>query len=126
MMDSVAASHIEANVPNAAEFQRLLNRDLKSYLELQTQRDLNIEYELLRQGPTQTGVSYPKYYVWVKGLDAKGVILDGAARVAAIAKMRFEVTDFLSRQEIRRSPANVEKTFPAALKTMILKKASTE
>ena len=41
-------------------------------------------------------------------------------------KARFEVTDFLSRQDIRRSPAGVEKTFSAAFKAMILKKAGAE
>jgi hypothetical protein len=122
-IDSVASSHTEANVPNAADFQRFLRRDLKAYLDRQTQRDLSIEYELLRQGPTQTGISYPKYYLWVKGFDANRLILDGAARVVAIEKIRFEVTDFLSRQDIRRSHASVEKTFPAALKAMILNKA---
>ena len=125
-MDSITASHIEANSPPADEFQRLLSRDLKSYLDGRTKRDLNIEHELLRTGPTQTGISYPKYYVWVKGLDGKRVVLDGAARVIAIEKARFEVTHFLSRQEIRSSPAEVEKIFPAALAPVIVTKAGKE
>src|SRR5262249_48219421 len=107
-VDSTTASHIEANSPPADEFQRLLSRDLKSYLDRRTKRDLNIDYELLRNAPTQAGISYPKYYVWVNGLEGKRVVLDGAARVVAIEKTRFEVTHFLSRLEISSAPAEVE------------------
>ena len=124
--ESVTGSHIDANVPAPDEFHALIVRDLKTFLDRRTKQDLKIDYELLREGPTQTGISYPKYYVWVRGLDRKRLVVEGAARVAAIDRMRFEVTDFLSRQEIRTSPEKVEKIFPAALRSLIAKKASAE
>lgn len=101
-----------------------MTRDLKFYLDRHSQMNLRVEYELLRQGPTQTGIAYPKYYAWVKGFDGSRVVLEGAARIAAIEKTRFEITDFLSRQEIDTSPSKVEKTFPAALQANIINRAT--
>ena len=125
-VESVASSHVEANAPASDQFQKLMVRDLKFYLDARTGLDLKIEYDLLRDGPTQTGISYPKYYVWVRGLDEDRVIIDGAARVAAIDRSRFEITHFLPRQKIRGSSADVEKIFPAGLKPVILKKANAQ
>lgn len=122
----ITASHTEANVPKPADFQRLLSRSLTSYWNRRTNRDLQIEWDLLRQAPTQAGTAYPKYYVWVKALDGKQIVAEGAARVAAIGKERFDVTDFLSREEIRTSPNKVDAVFPAALKSVILKRATPE
>jgi hypothetical protein len=48
---------------------------------------------------------------------------EGAVRVAAIDGTRFEVTDFLSRQEIKTNPAVLKQVFPAALVETILAKA---
>lgn len=121
---SIAESHIQANVPDEGDFDRLMTRDLKFYLDRHSQMNLRVEYELLRQGPTQTGIAYPKYYAWVKGFDGSRVVLEGAARIAAIEKTRFEITDFLSRQEIDTSPSKVEKTFPAALQANIINRAT--
>jgi hypothetical protein len=33
-------------------------------------------------GQHQTGISYPKYYLWVKALYGKKVVLEGAATLA--------------------------------------------
>jgi hypothetical protein len=39
----------------------------------------------------------------------------GAVRVAAIEKKRFEITDFVSEEEIRKSPDQIYSVFPAAV-----------
>ena len=57
----VSESHITANVPNAADFRPFLIRDLTQYLKdtQGTVSNLVVEYELLRDEPSQAGVSYP-------------------------------------------------------------------
>jgi hypothetical protein len=79
-------------------FNEYLKRDLKGYFCAES-KVCEVEYELLRDGPTQTGISYPKYYVWVRCF-RKNTLREGAARVAAVEQTRFDVTNFLSRDEI--------------------------
>ncbi len=121
-MDKIAASHIEGNAPKSEVFDRYLKRDLKSYFCAQG-KDCVIEYELLRDSPTQTGIAYPKYYVWVKYSKKNTTTSEGAVRVAAREQTEFDVTDFLSREEILASPSRVTTIFPAALADKIVKKA---
>jgi len=123
-LDSAASSHVDANVPDQKDFHTILQRDLETYLRSETNKSgVRVEYELLREGPTQPGVSYPKYYLWARALDGKNVALDGAVRVAAVDKLRFDVTDFLSREEIIASPSALQAVFPSALIGKILGKA---
>jgi hypothetical protein len=119
--DPIANSHINANVPASDQFSNLLARDLQSHFQAP-----RVDYELLRQGPTQTGISYPKYYLWVKIRNSSGgLAAEGAVRVAAIDQVRFEVTHFLPAQEIRETPTTVERVFPRPLVESILAHAKT-
>ena len=119
--DPIADSHIKANVPACGQFSNLLARDLQSYFQA-----ASVDYELLRQGPTQTGISYPKYYLWVKVRNSSGGLSsEGAVRVAAIDQARFEVTNFLPAQDIRAKPTAVEQIFPRPLVESILSRAKT-
>lgn len=71
---------------------------------------------MLRAAPTQSGVSYPKYYAWVMVKSGTGVILvQGAVRLAAIEKVRFEVTSFISSKEIQAAPEKLNPVFPSLL-----------
>lgn len=109
-----------ANVPPQASFDRFLERDLSAYFEV-----TRVQYELLRSGPTQAGTAYPKFYLWVTAEAPSGQTTTGAVRVAAIERSEFQVTDFLSVQEIRASPNRVDQVFPAALTPLIKKRAAT-
>lgn len=112
-------SHVKGNVPSEKQFHQLLNRDLKASL-----CTADVRYELLRKGPTQVGVALPKFYLWVEGLNEQGeVVTHGAMRVAAIEKEKFEVTHFLTAQEIRTNPAMVKSIFPGSLVAGILQRA---
>jgi len=71
-----------------------------------------VKYEFLRNGPTQSGVAYPKYYLWVIVSDKNKTIKSGAARVAAIDKKYFEVTNFLPVEEIMRNIEAIYSVFP--------------
>ena len=117
----IAKSHIDANVPKGKLFDEYLKRDLEHYFC--TDSDCTVTYTLLRDGPTQTGIAYPKYYVRAQCLKKQKVISEGAVRVAAVEQERFEVTNFLSRQEILATPSEVNSVLPAALVESILKKA---
>jgi hypothetical protein len=112
-------SHIGANVPPQDDFNRLLQRDIEAYFRSKSHPNYNVRYEMLRDGPTQSGIAYPKFYVWVRVSDRDTVVREGAAQLAAIARERFEVTHFIERAEIERDRAQLQMVFPAAVVSMI-------
>lgn len=120
-------AHIEANVPQSGDFERFLKRDLLAYFNQSGGSSVtSVEVQPLRVGPTQSGVAYPKFYLWVKALAGTAVQQEGAVRVAAIRRTRFEVTDFLSVAGIQAKPSEVGTVFPAALVPAILKRAAAK
>ena len=110
LTQDIQRSHIEANVPGPGEFEKLLKRDLASYFaQARKKKNLPVEFELLRDGPTQSGVSYPKFYAWVRIAGGKSPEDRGAVRLAAIEKKRFEVTvscSSNSQRDLRSYPSN--------------------
>lgn len=116
-------SHIAGNVPPKEDFDRVLRRDLTAYFCSAQSSDCTVQYEMLRNGPTQSGIAFPKFYVWVRVSDSNAVVQQGAARLAAIERERFEVTDFVGRAEIDRDPTQLQMIFPAALVSTIEAKA---
>jgi len=124
LMRDVQRSHIEANVPSKAQFDVLAHRDLLAYFKQHDSADVSsVEYELLRDGPTQSGVAYPKFYLWVHVIGGKKN-QSGAVVVAAVAKERLEVYNFMSSAQIRKEPEEVAVTFPAALVPLITSRAA--
>jgi hypothetical protein len=81
---------------------------------------------LLRRQATQSGVAYPKFYLWIRTRSADGRSISGAVRVAAVEKQRFDVTDFLSAAEITAEPSRVGTVFPAPLVQGIIDRANIE
>lgn len=111
-LQDVQRPHIEANVPEPADFSRLLRRDVGRYFEQgRKKKAVLVDFELLRDGPTQSGVSYPKFYVWVRLDGDKSPEDRGAVRVAAIERKRFEVTDFISEREILNDKNRIYSVF---------------
>ena len=115
-------SHVQANSPEPAQFHALLKRDLNSYFAAKYKQKFTLQYEMLRHGPTQCGAAYPKYYVWITLRFAQSSI-GGAVRVAAIDKVKFQITDFVSADQIRKRPTDIETVFPALLCPAILQHA---
>ena len=106
-------SHIDANVPARAEFDRFLRRDLEAYFAATTAQPIAaLDYQLLRDGPTQSGLAYPKYYVWVVVQIKGDKGQEGAVRLQAMDRERFEGTHFLSRDEISSNPSGFRSVFP--------------
>lgn len=120
----LSRSHVEANVPIASEFDADLARDLRAWFAQRQGSPTTVRFELLRRGPTQSGVAFPKYYAWVEVRTQSAPVVRGAVRVAAEERDRFEVLQFLSADEIRAKPDAVQSVFPAALIPDILRRAS--
>jgi len=99
-------SYINGDVPDSSHFDFFLKRDLEKHF------NGIVKVDFLRKGPTQSGVSYPKYYLWVKVYQVDKLIKEGAVRVEAIDKKRFEVTDFVSIEEIRNKSKDIYVIFP--------------
>ena len=113
---SIQQSHIEGNVPATSEFHPLLERDLLAYFRASgSPQAVSVQYKLLREGPTQTGIAFPKYYAWVKVFADTQTLHEGAVRIAAIQRTRFEITHFISSQNIKANPREVGNIFPAPL-----------
>ena len=85
-----------------------------------------MDYELLRDGPTQSGVAYPKFYLWLRATNAEKTVIEGAVRVAAVDKKRFDVTDFVPRADIVSRPDALDRIFPQAVIEKILTKAGVK
>ena len=114
-MQDVRSSHVDANVPDSADFERFLRRDLADYFAKARKRNVSVEYEPLRRGPTQSGDAYPKFYLWVTIGGGKSPQDRGAVRVAAIDKKRFEVTDFVSEEAVLSDPQGIYRIFPGVV-----------
>ncbi len=115
VIQDIQRSHIEANVPSSADFNRILQRDLENYFTKGNKKKVHVEFEMLRDGPTQSGVAYPKFYAWVRILEGKSKLNEGAVRLAAIDRKKFEVTDFIGRSAIEAHPEALTQVFPAAV-----------
>ncbi len=118
--DPVAASHIEANVPAKADFDRFMKRDLTVYFSGELRKPVTVAWELIREAPTQTGVGDPKFYAWVRVFSRGKPVLEGAVRLAAIDRKQFEVLRFMSLSKIREDPDKVLKVFPRPVGEKIL------
>lgn len=114
-MADLQASHIAANVPSDADFMIFLRRDVLAHLAFRGLPHTALSIEALRKGPTQSGVSYPSFYLWVRAGAADGSSTTGAMAVRAIGRVRFEVTDFITADEVRSNPNVLPSIFPAAL-----------
>jgi hypothetical protein len=123
MVAKLQADHIAANVPADADFMGLLRRDVASYLRANGMERPTLTLELLRRGPTQSGVSYPKYYIWIRGAGPNSSTIEGAMRVEAVERLRFVVTDFALANAIHAHTADLSSTFPAMLIPSIERRA---
>lgn len=123
-LSDVAESHIQGNVPAGQDFRPFLIRDLPSYLKPRYGDKIAFDYEFLREGPTQTGIGFPYYYLWIKGTNSEGTTINAAVEVAAVSKLRFNITAFVPRQEIAAHPETLRDKFPELLIQSIYNKAT--
>lgn len=122
----IAWSHVAANVPPPEKFDAILKRDLGAYFEESTGRPVTVEYEFLREGPTQSGLAYPKFYLWVKVYSDGTVIEEGAVRIAAMEKKQIVITDYLRKEEILSNPERTCRIFPKPVCEKILERVQNQ
>jgi hypothetical protein len=121
----IQQSHISSNLPDTfQEFQKILERDLEKYFLAKLNRQVEIQYKLLRKAPTQSGVAYPKFYAWVNVRENNKIVESGAVRLASIDKTKIEVTNFVSKKKILKNPDILNSIFPSSLCEGIIKKAN--
>ena len=113
VMEDIRNSHIEGNVLSEDNFVEFLKRDLKEHFKNKYSNDITVEFELLRDKPTQSGVAYPKYYAWIIIYSGDKEIEQGAVRLAAINEEYFDITDFISRDQIKKDTDQIYSVFPA-------------
>ncbi len=107
---SVQSSQIQGNVP--VQFHKILKRDLTTYFQDMYKEVITVEYELLRDVPTQVGVALPKYYIWVKIYGQKKLLDEGAVKVAAVERKLFTVSNYLAIADLKKSPERINQVFP--------------
>ena len=112
---ALSRSHIDGNVPIARNFDAYLARDLNAYFSAGDSGFASVRYELLRRQPTQTGVSFPRYYAWVRIRHWDRGPDQGVVRVSAIDRERFEVNRYLTSEAAISQPEVVQDEFPPAL-----------
>jgi hypothetical protein len=125
-MSELQESHVVANEPPETNFMALLQRDVRAYLAGRGLPSENLNIEALRKGATQSGVSLPKYYIWIRATDATGHVVEGAMRVAAIEQIEFDITHFTPADSIRSDPSSLASIYPAALIPDIRKHAGMD
>ncbi|MHC1712030.1 MAG: hypothetical protein AB9872_07770 [Solidesulfovibrio sp.] len=112
MLIFIGLSHIDAYSPAASDFEAFLTRDAQTYFSDIKGKPVTVRYEFLRDGPTQSGSGFPKYYIWVKVLSDGALIDEGAARVAGISQEGFEIREFLGKGLIEDNPKRLDPVFP--------------
>lgn len=119
VLEEVQKSHIDGNVPKKTKFNAFLKRDLEKYFSSKY-GIVSVKWEFLREVPTQSGVAYPKYYLWTKLYKGENILTEGAVRVAAIEKKNFEVTDFINLEELKNKTKDIYSIFPVPVCEKIL------
>lgn len=118
---SISRSHIDANIPAAADFEPFMERDLATYFSAAHGRPVTVTYQLLRSAPTQSGMSFPSFYAWVR-ISAAGAEIDqGAVEVDALYRKQFEVTYYASHADIFQDPDELYQHIPRAIADLILR-----
>ena len=113
-LQDLQQSHLEGNIPDKNKFDSLLKRDLEKYF-LTLYGPVTVKWEFLREGPTQSGVSYPKYYLWTEINNTQKTISQGAVRVAAMDKTKFDITNYVDISQIKNKSIDIYEIFPSAV-----------
>ncbi len=112
-VQEIQKSHIDANVPTAEKHERYIEAEIRRYFKLPQAEKFEIHSELLRNWPTQSGMSYPKFYRWVRITKNKQPLISGAIRYAVMEKKEAEILDFVDAHTILNDPSKSLKVFPA-------------
>jgi hypothetical protein len=85
----------------------------------------SVSATFLRDGPTVTGIAWPKYYLWVTARGDTKTLAEGAVRVAD-EDGTFKVTDFVPKARAATQPEAVSSVFPVPLVPKIVALAGSK
>lgn len=105
---SLAESHVNGNVPAEKDCVPFLTRDLNAYFAGRANTPAVKSFEMLRDGPTQSGLSFPKFFAWVVLLDGR----EAAVEVAAIDKKEFRIVQVFFASDIAKDRQVMNEQFP--------------
>ena len=114
-------SHVSANMPEHEKLHSVIKHGLVEYFK-KNYSATDLDYQLLRDIPSQVGVSYPKLYAWVEAKGTNPGKLSGAVRLSLREKKYCVVTHFLSSQDIRKNPKSAFFVFPTGLLPKVFSK----
>jgi len=117
VISDIPRSHIEGNVPDEAEFQGFLTRDLEAYFSEQLKKPVSVQQEMLHKGTYQAGVGDPKYYAWVRvaDRDTGKQIKEGVAYVAAKERTHFFIIEFIQKENLSSDLNSLKQNFPSTV-----------
>jgi hypothetical protein len=120
IIDDLLQSHIDANVPPDSLFDRFLRRDLAKYFRPSLGPDLTVQFDLLRRGPTQVGIGYPKFYLSVQITRDRQLLKKGYVCVAAMEREEFFITAFIPQAAVLADSTVLDSVFPALVRAEIM------
>ncbi len=127
IVEEVRRSHIVGNVPATKEdFDKIMDRDLTDFFKKRYPKFSSVSYVLLRNAPTQSGISYPRFYAWIEIKENEKTIEAGAVNVAFIERKSIDVREFITAKEVNEDRDMPERVFPAALCDSIREKAKSQ
>lgn len=98
------------HLPPPDKFQLFLKRDLELHFSSEVP-SVRVEYEQLNIVPSQVGVGWPKYFLWVRIFSRNKLVNEGAAKVAGISREQFLVQDFYSKEQLNKYPLSLRHNF---------------
>lgn len=123
MICKFAEPFIQANVPDKADFNNILERDLKQYFQSKNANVTNVKYQFLSEGLLPSGNPFPHYYLWVKIYRQNIFVNQGFIAVFPVQKKKFEVFTYISKDEIKRAKKDIYKFFPKPICKKLEEKA---
>jgi hypothetical protein len=109
-------------VPDNKTFGPLLIHVLTSCFEDDRFKDLQFKYTFLADHPFQSGIAFPKYYLWVEKYDGSHPIGRGVIEVAAIDQTRLGVVEFVSKKDLATDLEWIKRHYPPEVCKSILQK----
>ena len=102
--NKVPVTGLADHVPDPAEFDKILRRDLEAALKAKSTGSVSLEFEILDKTPSRSGNSFPKFYLWVIVKRDGEVSEEGLVTVSAEFKKRFQVGEIESLDDMKADP----------------------
>jgi len=117
---------VHEGIPDEKTFEPLLIRVLSSYFEDDRFKNLQFRYMLLADHPFQSGIAFPKYYLWIEKYDGSRFIGQGVMEIAAIDQTRLGVIEFTSKKDLETDREWIKQHYPPEVCQSIFQQINTK